>query len=117
MNTSRPTERNPMTDFPASHRDLLDGHYAMLSTIAPSGHPQTTAIVFLHDDDGEMPVSLKETRQRTGRGRPGQGLRREGRGEVRPGLFGARRPGRGAGQGDAAPDERERGRPLALGHW
>jgi PPOX class probable F420-dependent enzyme len=53
-----------MTDFPASHRDLLDGHYAMLSTIAPSGHPQTTAIVFLHDDDGEMRVSLNETRKK-----------------------------------------------------
>jgi PPOX class probable F420-dependent enzyme len=53
-----------MTDFPASHRDLLDGHFAMLSTIAPSGHPQTTAIVFLHDDDGEMRISLNETRKK-----------------------------------------------------
>jgi len=53
-----------MTDFPASHRDLLDGHFAILSTIAPSGHPQTTAIVFLHDDDGEMRISLNETRKK-----------------------------------------------------
>jgi PPOX class probable F420-dependent enzyme len=53
-----------MTDFPASHRDLLDGHFAILSTIAPSGHPQSTAIVFLHDDDGEMRISLNETRKK-----------------------------------------------------
>ena len=53
-----------MTDFPASHNDLLEGHYAMLSTIAPSGHPQTTAIVFLHDDDGELRISLNETRKK-----------------------------------------------------
>ena len=53
-----------MTDFPASHRDLLDGHFAILSTIAPSGHPQTTAVVFLHDDDGEMRISLNETRKK-----------------------------------------------------
>ncbi len=53
-----------MTDFPASHRDLLDGSYAMLSTIAPSGHPQTTAIVFLLDDDGELRISLNETRKK-----------------------------------------------------
>ena len=53
-----------MTDFPASHSDLLDGHYAMLSTIAPSGHPQTTAVVFLHDDDGELRISLNETRKK-----------------------------------------------------
>jgi hypothetical protein len=38
-----------MTDFPASHADLLDGHFATFSTITPTGHPQTTEIVFLHD--------------------------------------------------------------------
>ena len=52
-----------MTDFPASHRDLLDGQFAMLSTIAPSGHPQTTAIVYLHDE-GELRFSLNETRKK-----------------------------------------------------
>jgi len=53
-----------MTDFPASHQDLLNGHFATFSTIAPSGHPQTTEIVFLHDDDGEMRISLNETRKK-----------------------------------------------------
>jgi PPOX class probable F420-dependent enzyme len=53
-----------MTDFPASHLDLLDGHFATFSTITPTGHPQTTEIVFLHDDDGEMRISLNETRKK-----------------------------------------------------
>jgi PPOX class probable F420-dependent enzyme len=53
-----------MTDFPASHHDLLNGHFATFSTISPSGHPQTTEIVFLHDDDGEMRISLNETRKK-----------------------------------------------------
>ena len=53
-----------MPDFPASHHDLLAAPYASLSTIAPSGHPQTTEIVFLHDDDGEVRVSLNETRKK-----------------------------------------------------
>ena len=53
-----------MTDFPASHHDLLDGHFATFSTISPSGHPQTTEIVFLHDDDGEVRISLNETRKK-----------------------------------------------------
>ena len=53
-----------MTDFPASHRDLLEGSYGALATIAPSGHPQVTAVVFLLDDDGEIRVSLNETRKK-----------------------------------------------------
>jgi PPOX class probable F420-dependent enzyme len=54
-----------MTDFPASHRDLLDAQsFAMLATLAPSGHPQVTAIVYLHDDDGEVRLSLNATRKK-----------------------------------------------------
>ena len=53
-----------MTDFPASHRDLLDGRFGALTTFAPSGYPQTTAISFLYDDDGEVKFSLNETRKK-----------------------------------------------------
>ena len=52
-----------MTDFPASHSDLLEGSYGTLATIAPSGHPQLTAVVFLLDD-GEIRISLNETRKK-----------------------------------------------------
>ncbi len=54
-----------MTDFPASHRDLLTarGHGAF-ATIAPSGHPQVTAVVYLLDDDGAVKISLNETRKK-----------------------------------------------------
>jgi PPOX class probable F420-dependent enzyme len=58
------TDRSSMTDFPASHRDLLEGSYGALSTIAPSGHPQVTAVVFLLDEDGEVRISLNETRKK-----------------------------------------------------
>ena len=55
-----------MTEFPASHRDLLEGTtIAALATIAPSGHPQVTAVVFLLDEDGELRISLNETRKKT----------------------------------------------------
>ena len=54
-----------MTDFPASHRDLLDAKsFGVLSTIAPSGHPQVTAVAYLHDDDGEVRLSLNTTRKK-----------------------------------------------------
>ena len=38
-----------MTDFPESHRDLLDAQVGMLSTVGSTGIPQTTAIWFLYD--------------------------------------------------------------------
>jgi hypothetical protein len=46
-----------MTDFPASHRDLLDGQVASLATIGRNGFPQVTELWFLHDD-GELKLSL-----------------------------------------------------------
>lgn len=55
-----------MTVFPASHRDLLEAKgVAALATIAPSGHPQVTAVVFLLDDDETLRISLNETRKKT----------------------------------------------------
>jgi PPOX class probable F420-dependent enzyme len=45
---------------------------AVLTTIGPSGHPQSTAVVYFLDDDGLVKVSLNTTRQKTKnlRGRP-----------------------------------------------
>jgi PPOX class probable F420-dependent enzyme len=53
-----------MTDFPESHRDLLDGQFASLATIGPGGFPQVTEIWFLHDD-GELKLSLNSARLKT----------------------------------------------------
>jgi PPOX class probable F420-dependent enzyme len=55
-----------MTDFPASHRDLLEGQgFATLATFAPSGYPQVTAVSFFFDEqDQEVKLSLNETRMK-----------------------------------------------------
>jgi PPOX class probable F420-dependent enzyme len=53
-----------MTDFPASHRDLLDGRFATLATIDDDGSPQLTEVWFLHDG-GELKVSLNTSRRKT----------------------------------------------------
>lgn len=52
-----------MTDFPESHRDLLDAQVGMLSTVGRSGIPQTTAIWFLYDE-GELGSWLSDARQK-----------------------------------------------------
>jgi PPOX class probable F420-dependent enzyme len=63
-----------MTAFPESHSDLLEATIpGVLTTYAPSGYPQATAIVFLHDDDGEVKFSLNETRKKV------RNLRRDSR--------------------------------------
>jgi PPOX class probable F420-dependent enzyme len=53
-----------MTDFPESHRDLLNGQVASLATIGQNGFPQVTEIWFLHDD-GEIKLSLNTSRLKT----------------------------------------------------
>jgi len=53
-----------MTDFPASHSDLLDGQVASLATLGRNGFPQVTEIWFLHDD-GEIKLSLNTSRLKT----------------------------------------------------
>lgn len=53
-----------MTTFPASHADLLDAQFAALSTVGSDGIPQTTLIVFLHED-GELRLSLNTSRLKT----------------------------------------------------
>ncbi len=55
-----------MTDYPASHRDLLAGQtFATFTTFAPSGYPQVTAVSFFFDEeDQEVKLSLNETRKK-----------------------------------------------------
>jgi PPOX class probable F420-dependent enzyme len=54
-----------MTNFPDSHRDLLDGQVATFATIGGNGLPQLTEVWFLHDDDGELKISLNDSRLKT----------------------------------------------------
>jgi PPOX class probable F420-dependent enzyme len=53
-----------MTNFPDSHRDLLDAQVATLATIGGNGFPQLTEVWFLHDD-GELKISLNDSRLKT----------------------------------------------------
>jgi PPOX class probable F420-dependent enzyme len=53
-----------MTEFPDSHRDLLDAKFASLATIGSAGFPQVTEIWFLHED-GELKISLNTSRRKT----------------------------------------------------
>src|SRR6201996_9597425 len=53
-----------MTDFPESHRDLLDGQVATLATIGRSGFPQITEVWPLFED-GELKLSLNTSRLKT----------------------------------------------------
>lgn len=53
-----------MTDFPETHRDLLDAQVASLATVGRDGFPQVTAIWFLHDE-GEIKLSLNTARVKT----------------------------------------------------
>ncbi|MBV8711697.1 MAG: PPOX class F420-dependent oxidoreductase [Solirubrobacterales bacterium] len=55
-----------MTEFPESHRDLLDGPVASLATIRRDGFPHVTEVWFLYDDDrGELKLSLNTSRLKT----------------------------------------------------
>jgi PPOX class probable F420-dependent enzyme len=53
-----------MTNFPDSHRDLLDAQVATFATIGGNGLPQLTEVWFLHDD-GEVKLSLNDSRLKT----------------------------------------------------
>jgi PPOX class probable F420-dependent enzyme len=53
-----------MTDFPASHRDLLDSEFATLATIDSGGFPHLTEVIFLFDE-GEVKLSLNTARLKT----------------------------------------------------
>jgi PPOX class probable F420-dependent enzyme len=58
------TQNRGMTNFPDSHRDLLDAQVATLATIGGNGFPQLTEIWFLYDD-GELKTSLNDSRLKT----------------------------------------------------
>jgi general stress protein 26 len=53
-----------MTDFPESHRDLLDAPVGILSVVGRNGVPHTTATWFLHDQDGEIKLWLSDARHK-----------------------------------------------------
>ncbi len=53
-----------MTDFPESHRDLLDAQFATLATLGRDGIPQLTEVWFLYDE-GEIKTSLNTSRLKT----------------------------------------------------
>lgn len=46
-----------MTDFPESHKDLLDAPIACLTTLGSDGYPQSTLTWFVHDG-GKFHISL-----------------------------------------------------------
>jgi PPOX class probable F420-dependent enzyme len=52
------------TDFPDSHRDLLDARFATLATIGKKGGPQLTEVWFLFED-GKVKTSLNDSRLKT----------------------------------------------------
>jgi len=52
-----------MTDFPDSHRDLLDSEVATLATIDSRGFPALSEVWFLFDD-GEVRISLNTVRRK-----------------------------------------------------
>jgi len=52
------------TDFPDSHRDLLDAQFATLATLGKDGGPQLTEIWFLFED-GKVKTSLNDSRLKT----------------------------------------------------
>ena len=53
-----------MPEIPSSHRDLLDGDFATLSTVGPDGRPQLSEVWFLADGD-TIGISLNAARQKT----------------------------------------------------
>ncbi|HEX4753701.1 MAG TPA: PPOX class F420-dependent oxidoreductase [Solirubrobacterales bacterium] len=52
------------TDFPDSHRDLLDAQFATVATLGKDGGPQLTEVWFLFED-GEVKISLNDSRLKT----------------------------------------------------
>jgi PPOX class probable F420-dependent enzyme len=52
------------TDFPDSHRDLLEAKFATLATLGRDGGPQLTEVWFLFAD-GKVKTSLNASRLKT----------------------------------------------------
>lgn len=52
-------------DVPESHADLLEAaNVATLTTVGKDGLPQSTAVWFIVDDDGELKSSITDVRQK-----------------------------------------------------
>ena len=52
------------TEFPDSHRDLLEAKFATLATLGKDGGPQLTEVWFLFED-GKVRTSLNDSRLKT----------------------------------------------------
>jgi PPOX class probable F420-dependent enzyme len=52
------------TEFPDSHRDLLETKFATLATLGKDGGPQLTEVWFLFED-GKVKTSLNDSRLKT----------------------------------------------------
>lgn len=52
------------TDFPDSHRDLLEAKFATLATLGKDGGPQLTEVWFLFEE-GQVKTSLNDSRLKT----------------------------------------------------
>jgi len=52
------------TDFPDTHRDLLDAKFATLATLGKDGGPQLTEVWFIFED-GKVKISLNDSRLKT----------------------------------------------------
>jgi PPOX class probable F420-dependent enzyme len=57
-------ENGAVTDFPPTHRDLLDAKVASLATLRADGFPQLTEVWFLHHE-AELKLSLNDSRLKT----------------------------------------------------
>ena len=54
-----------LSEVPESHRDLLESRLtAALTTIDGAGRPQSTAVWYLVDEDGQLKSSVTSTRQK-----------------------------------------------------
>jgi PPOX class probable F420-dependent enzyme len=54
-----------LDDLPGSHRDILSSPLtATFTTIDPKGRPQSTAIWYLLDEDGQLKCSITSDRQK-----------------------------------------------------
>jgi PPOX class probable F420-dependent enzyme len=54
-----------MSEFPESFRELLASPgVCVLSTVEPNGGPQSSAVWYLLDDDGQLKMSLNDARRK-----------------------------------------------------
>src|SRR5262245_3710455 len=60
-----------MTDYPASHRDLLDAEFATFATVDAAVQPQLTEVWFVHEgDELRLPLNTDRAKTKNLLGRP-----------------------------------------------